>query len=84
MRTRDRGDEVQHRVKRLEAAVRRIDATAAELGTQLAVLRWRVDRIMDGTANALTEAAAWARRPDGDAPWALPGPAWPADPPDTR
>jgi hypothetical protein len=58
MRTRDRDGEVQLRFTRLEAAVRRIDTMVAELGVQLAVLRWRVDRIMDGSANALTEAAA--------------------------
>jgi hypothetical protein len=58
------GEEVQVRITRLDAAVQRLDAAVAELGTQLAVLRWRVDRIMDGTANALTDAAArtWEAR----------------------
>jgi hypothetical protein len=65
MRTRERGDDVQVRITRLEAAVRRINPELTALGAQLRVLSARVDRIMDGTANALTDAAARAE----DARW---------------
>jgi hypothetical protein len=58
MPKRERDDEL--RFKRLEAAICRINAELTSLGVQLQILSTRVDRVMDGTGNALTEVAAKA------------------------